>query len=319
MSPTLVQLQALAAVVDHQNFEQAAQSLHISISALSQRIAGLERVAGYPVVTRGRPAQVTEPGQSLLKLARQIDWLVSEHQREAADIAELRPSTMALAVNADSLSTWFKPMLRWFARNEVLLHLRIEDQDRTARLLERAEVVGAVSTRAAPPPGCRTTPLGRMRYLPTCAPELLPLEGLSEKDLPAWLQATPTLRFDTGDALPAQFAMHFGLSPGSLRSHLIPSNREYLDAVRAGLGWSVLPEDQVAGDLRDGQLVLLPTRHSIDVPLYWHRWRHNSALMENIDAEVGRCAERLRAPTVADGLAESPALNPGRAQHRVER
>ncbi len=297
MSPTLVQLQALAAVVDHENFEQAAQSLHISLSALSQRIAGLERFAGYPVVTRGRPAQVTEPGQSLLKLARQIDWLVSEHQRDSTDAAERQPSTMALAVNADSLSTWFKPMLRWFARNDVLLHLRIEDQDRTARLLERAEVVAAVSTRATPPPGCRTTLLGRMRYLPTCAPELLPLDGLSERDLPAWLQATPTLRFDTDDALPADFARQFNLSPGSLRSHLIPSNREYLEAVRAGLGWSVLPEDQVADDLRNRRLVLLPTPRTIDVPLYWHRWRLTSALMDHIDGEVGRCAQRLRATT----------------------
>ena len=72
-----------------------------------------------------------------------------------------------------------------------------------------------------------------MRYLPACAPELLPPEGLSERELPAWLEATPTLRFDTDDALPANFAKQFNPSPGSLRSHLIPSNREYLDGVRA--------------------------------------------------------------------------------------
>lgn len=297
MGPTLVQLQALAAVVDCQNFEQAAQSLRISISALSQRIAGLERVAGHPVVTRVRPAQVTERGQSLLKLARQVDWLVGEYQREAIEAAELQPGTMALAVNADSLSTWFKPMLRWFARHDVLLHLRIEDQDRTARLLERAEVIAAVSTRSTPPAGCRTIQLGHMRYLPACAPELLPPEGLSDSALPAWLAATPTLRFDTDDALPANFARQFNLSPGSLRSHLIPSNREYLDGVRAGLGWSVLPEEQVADDLREGRLVLLPTKRTIDVPLYWHRWRLNSPLMERIDGEVLRCAQHLHAST----------------------
>lgn len=296
-----MQLQAFAAVVDRGNFEQAANSLSISISALSQRIAGLERVAGHPVVTRGRPAQVTGPGQSLLKLARQIEWLIAEQQLESTDSAELRPSTKAVAVNADSLSTWFKPILRWFARHEVLLHLRIEDQDRTARLLQRAEVFAAVSTQATPPPGCRTTSLGHMRYLPTCAPELIPPDGLSEKDLPTWLQLTPTLRFDTDDQLPTEFGRQFDLRPDSLRSHLIPSNREYLDAVRAGLGWSVLPEDQVVDDLHAGRLVLLPTARTIDVPLYWHRWRLQSALMKRLDDEVRRCAQRLHAPTSQHG------------------
>lgn len=296
MGPTLVQLQALAAVVDQQNFERAAQMLHISVSALSQRVSGLERVVGHPEVTRGRPARVTEPGQSLLKLARQIDRLVADHQREATAGAQHQPSTMALAVNADSLSTWFKPMLRWFARHHVLLHLRIEDQDRTARLLERAEVVAAVSTRSTPPPGCRTIRLGPMRYLPACAPELLPPDGLAGSDLPAWLRATPTLRFDADDTLPATFAERFEVPPEALRSHLIPSNREYLDAVRAGLGWSVLPEDQVTDDISTGRLVLLPTARTVDVQLYWHRWRLDSALMEDVDDEVRRCARRLHAP-----------------------
>lgn len=300
MSPTLAQLQALAAVVDHQSFEAAAGSLRVSVSALSQRIAGLERLVGHPVVTRGRPSSVTAPGESLLRLARQIDMLVAEHQRVRPGEADHLPGTVALAINADSLSTWFKPVLRWFAAHDVLLHLRIEDQDRTARLLARAEVVAAVSTRAIPPPGCRTVSLGSMRYVSACAPELLPPDGLREADLPAWLEATPTLRFDADDALPGAFATQFGLSADRLRSHLIPSNREYLDAVRAGLGWSVLPEAQIVDDLETGRLVLLPTSRTVEVPLYWHRWRLASTFIEQLDTEVRRCARTLRA-TGAEG------------------
>jgi LysR family transcriptional regulator (chromosome initiation inhibitor) len=183
-------------------------------------------------------------------------------------------------------------MLRWFARSDVLLHLRIEDQERTARLLERAEVLAAVSTRSDPPPGCRAVPLGQMRYVPACAPELLPPEGLPSQELPAWVAVTPTLRFDAEDTLPDTFATRLGLSPDALRAHFVPSNREYLDAVRAGLGWSVLPEDQVTDDLARGSLVRLPTDATVDVPLYWHRWRLASNLLDAMDTEVRRCAEQ---------------------------
>ncbi|HVU91267.1 MAG TPA: LysR family transcriptional regulator, partial [Jatrophihabitans sp.] len=81
MAPTLAQLQALAAVVDHRSFEAAARALHISVGALSQRISALERLQGHPVVTRGRPARVAAPAEPLLALARQIDWLVAEHEK----------------------------------------------------------------------------------------------------------------------------------------------------------------------------------------------------------------------------------------------
>ena len=293
MSPTLAQLQALAAVVDHRSFDAAAGELRISVSALSQRIAGLERLTGHPVVTRGRPAGVTAPGEPLLRLARQIDLLVDEYDRRHPGGSDHVRSSVALAVNADSLSTWLKPMLRWFARHDVLVHLRIEDQDRTAHLLARAEVVAAVSTSPTAPPGCRAVGLGTMTYVPACAPELIPPAGLAPSELPAWLHDTPTLRFDADDSLPAAFAQQFGLAAESLHTHLIPSNREYLDAVRAGLGWSVLPEEQVTDDLTKGRLVRLPTERTVDVPLYWHQWRLGSPLLDELAAEVQRCAATL--------------------------
>jgi LysR family transcriptional regulator (chromosome initiation inhibitor) len=298
MAPTLAQLQALAAVVDHRSFEAAARALHISVGALSQRISALERLQGHPVVTRARPARVAAPAEPLLALARQIDWLVAEHEKATRPAGgAAAPTSVVLAVNADSLSTWFKPMLRWFAGRGVLLQLRIEDQDRTAGLLSRAEVIAAVSTRAEPTPGCQARALGRMRYLPACAPELLPPDGLEPRRLRQWLAATPTLRFDADDALPGAFAAQFGLDPHALPAHLIPSNREYLDAVRAGLGWSVLPEDQVRDDLEAGTLVRLPTRRTVEVALYWHRWRLGSPFLDEVDREVLRCARSLKRPT----------------------
>ena len=117
-----------------------------------------------------------------------------------------------------------------------------------------------------------------MRYLPVCAPELIPPLGLKPEELTHWLAAVPTIRFDDDDALPGAFAQELGVDVASLRAHLIPSNREYFDAVRAGLGWSVLPEGQVTNELNTGAVVRLPTPTIVHVPLYWHRWRLDSDL-----------------------------------------
>ena len=60
---------------------------------------------------------------------------------------------VAIAVNADSMSTWFTAVFDRLP--EVLFDLRIEDQDHSARLLREGAVMGAVTTERAPVPGCR--------------------------------------------------------------------------------------------------------------------------------------------------------------------
>ena len=64
------QCEALLAVVDAGSFEQAATRLHLTPSAVSQRVRALESQLGHPLVLRGRPCRATRVGQqySLLGL-----------------------------------------------------------------------------------------------------------------------------------------------------------------------------------------------------------------------------------------------------------
>lgn len=66
------QLAALQAVVDEGSFEAAARALHITPSAVSQRIKALEQAAGQVLVRRTRPCQPTEAGRPLVELASQL-------------------------------------------------------------------------------------------------------------------------------------------------------------------------------------------------------------------------------------------------------
>lgn len=72
MDASTDQLRTLAAVIDHGTFDRAAAALHITPSAVSQRIKSLEEQSGRIVVRRSKPVQATEAGAVLLRLARQV-------------------------------------------------------------------------------------------------------------------------------------------------------------------------------------------------------------------------------------------------------
>lgn len=298
-------LETLLAVCDEQSFTRAAARLQVTTGAVSQRIAALERAVGHPVVDRGQPPLPTAVGRELLRLARQSLLL---HQETAARLGDVLHAAeprirVALAVNADSLSTWFQPVVAGLARRgDLLLDLRIADQDRTADLLRSGSVLAAVTTESEPGPGCRSEWLGSMRYLPVCAPSLAPPRGRSLAD---HLGRTAMLQFDSLDRLPLQFLDQVGATDVP-PAHFVPSNREYFDAVRLGLGWSVLPEGQVGQALTDGDLVLLDRRRHVDVGLWWQRWRIDSSTIDEVTTAV-RAAAR-------DGLRGRPGRGSSEGQ-----
>lgn len=100
------QLNAFSAVIDEGSFERAAALLHITRSAVSQRIKLLEERVGQVLVRRATPCTATEAGQALYRHAREI--ALSEADALAAIGGGPRSTTrLAIGVNADSLATWF--------------------------------------------------------------------------------------------------------------------------------------------------------------------------------------------------------------------
>ena len=60
------QLDALAAVVEHNGFGPAAQALSLTLGAVSLRIKALEEQLGQRLLVRGKQVRVTPAGQALL-------------------------------------------------------------------------------------------------------------------------------------------------------------------------------------------------------------------------------------------------------------
>ena len=66
------QLQALAAVVEHGSFGAAAQTLSLTLAAVSLRVKSLEATLGQRLLVRGKKLHPTPSGQALLAHVKQL-------------------------------------------------------------------------------------------------------------------------------------------------------------------------------------------------------------------------------------------------------
>ncbi|WP_020576390.1 LysR family transcriptional regulator ArgP [Actinopolymorpha alba] len=286
-----VQLATFAAVIHEGGFDAAARALHVTPSAVSQRIKALEHAVGQVLVRRTKPCKATEAGQALLRLAGQIAVL----EREAMDaarspLADGQPRTrVTVVVNADSLGTWFLPALAELSEERAyLFDLREDDQDHTADLLRDGSVMAAVTAQNAPVQGCQVERLGAMRYQAIASPAFV--ERYLSDDLGTALPAAPVVVFNRKDQLQFRFLRKITRRRFDPPVHYVPSVWGFLDAVRLGLGWGMVPEDIARPEFESGRcLDIAPDRH-LDVPLYWQHWRVDSAILAALTASVKRAA-----------------------------
>lgn len=287
--------ETVAAVVDEGTLDAAARRLHITPSAVSQRIKSLEEQLGRVVLVRSKPARATEAGMAVVRLARQAALL--EHDALAdlgADPGEGARTSVPLAVNADSLGTWFlAPLARLGQRHPVVFDLHRDDQDFTAGLLESATVMGAVTSRATPVAGCRVSALGAMRYEAVATPAFAD-RWLRDGATPDALDAAPVVDFDRRDDLQNEWLSARGATARAPR-HYVPASNDFATAVRLGLGWALLPTFQSQEPLERGELVRLGGP-PVDVPLYWQQWNLRSPLLDAIADEIVAEGRRVLAP-----------------------
>ena len=271
------------------SFDAAAEVLHVTPSAVSQRIKALEQRVGQVLVVREKPCTATSAGAPLLRLAAQTALLEAEALAEMGG-SEGAAARIALAVNADSMATWFTGVFSTLGG--ALFDIRIEDQDHSTRLLREGVVMGAVTTERAPVPGCRVQPLGVMRYIPVASKAYIKRhlpDGFSAQAV----AAAPSLAWNRDDALQDELVRKAFRRSIARPQHVVPTAEGFAAAVRAGLGWGMFPDSRTAPHLRDGSFVRVADVH-LDVPLYWQCWKLDSPLVKTVTDAVGSAAESLR-------------------------
>jgi LysR family transcriptional regulator (chromosome initiation inhibitor) len=264
------QLETFSVLAETRHFGRAAKALNVTKSAVSLRIISLEEALGTPLLVRDGVTP-TPAGEILLHHIQVLKLL------EAETLHRIKPDVssrtkVSIAVNADSLATWFGPVACDIAKENIALELIVDDQDHTLAVLARGEAMGCISTARIAPTGFVAESIGAMEYECVATPSFTEAnfpQGLNLRDI----LAAPAVLFNRKDGLHAIFLEQLlGFSVNGYAGHYFPSPEALLAAIRAGIGYGLVPAMQVRPLIDSGDLVALAPRNRISVGLYWHHW-----------------------------------------------
>jgi LysR family glycine cleavage system transcriptional activator len=118
--PSLDTLRAFESAARHLNITKAANELHVTQSALSQRIGALEDELGFPLfLRRGRQIELTPRGAAL---AAAMGRAMAEITRAFAGLEEIEAArTLVISVLPSFAARWLMPrMMRFHAQHPEL-------------------------------------------------------------------------------------------------------------------------------------------------------------------------------------------------------
>ncbi len=292
------QLAAFDAAIATTSLSAAARQLRITLAATSLRIKALEATLGQRLLVRGKVARATIAGQALLthiKRVRLLEADLGAAMGLGAGNESHAFQSLSIAVNADSLGSWFLSGIQDALLDQRLtLNVTVDDQEHTLELLKNGDVIGCVTTAPNPLRGCLAEALGTMRYRCVATQKLR--EALSsDHSEPSLHQllSQPAIGFNTKDSLQDQFLKQcFGVSDLSYPRHHIPASDAYRAALCAGLGWGMQADVQAPNDLPSGELIDLYPGRFVDVPLFWHHWQHEPSQAARLTRVVVAAAKQ---------------------------
>jgi LysR family transcriptional regulator (chromosome initiation inhibitor) len=289
-------LDALLAVVRTGSFERAARDLNVTPSAVSQRVKLLEERVGSLLVKRGQPCEATASGALLCRHTERVQLLEAElggRMPALPGAPSERRAKLRIAVNDDSMSTWFIDAAADFCiERELMLDLVVDDQDHTAQRIREGDVQGAITTQAEPVPGWRSVKLGRMRYRAVCSPayfERYFADGLTRDAL----RRAPCVNFNEKDELQKRFVKRVSRADIEPPAHVVPHGEGFVRACTSGLAWGMCPQRLIAAQLDSGALVEVSPGARLDVDLYWQSWRLSVGWLDDFSAMLKHRAKTL--------------------------
>lgn len=286
-------IEALYTVQALQSFEAAAKKLHITQSAVSQRIKGLETHYGEPVLIRSLPYIATKLGEKLISHFKRI-CLLEESLGQQIDEASFKPH-VSIAINRDSLETWFLDLIKHTEIfGQVTLEIIADDQELTIDYLKKGLVSACLSTSTKEINGGKAPFLGNMDYLLVASPEFAKA-NFSEKDQKGCLISATAIKFDKNDQLHERYLeKFFGLSSEGMDFHKVPSVRAFKKYALLGYGYGLIPKIDIIDELKSKKLVLLSDK-VWKIPLYWHYWDIEAKFYKKFNLDVVQQAKKMLA------------------------
>lgn len=171
--PNFSLLRAFEAAARLESFTLAADELHLTQSAISHQVRGLEDFFGRPLfIRRNRRVELTLEGKRLLEsLSRVFDTI-----QAACNEVALAPQAEVLAVHSapSFAAKWLGPRLPEFTHSHPDITIRLTSGAEPLDLTREREIDVAISYRAVMErAGMLSVALGTERIVPLCSPELI--------------------------------------------------------------------------------------------------------------------------------------------------
>lgn len=287
-------IEALDSVVNKGSFERAAEQLFISQSAVSQRIKQLEKFLAQPVLIREQPPRPTLVGKKLLGLYRRVCLIEQELVPELTNQEQVRPVSLSIATNADSLATWLLPALNPVMKTrQVELNLVIYGESRTLDKLKNGEVVGAISLEPQPITGCSAEYLGKMEYVCVASPEFYQ-RYFSQGVNPKSLIKAPSVSYDQHDELHNKFLWdYFAVPRDQVINHTVGSSEAFVRLAVSGTAYCLIPRLQIMSELESGALLNMTPDFMLSYPIFWHHWQLETGVLLAISQAITSYAKSL--------------------------
>ncbi|KAB8041193.1 ArgP/LysG family DNA-binding transcriptional regulator [Janthinobacterium aquaticum] len=284
-------LAVLDAVASHGSFDKAALALGITQSAVSQRIKALEDASGRLLIIRGQPAVPTGLGQRLIVHHRNVKLMEASLDIDLGNSVSL--PEIAIAVDADSLATWFADALpALLAPPRCQLDVRLADSQTALQLVRDGAVFGCIASddaAADTATAASVTALGSLHYVCVATPQFAGHwfgDGLRREAL----QLAPAVISQHG--LLARFLREQLAFNETFPHHTLPEQTAHRSCITDGLAYGLLPQRLAAQALASDRLVDLAPGHTLELPLSWHAWTLDTPYTRLLSEQIIRTAQQ---------------------------
>jgi DNA-binding transcriptional LysR family regulator len=258
MNVSLRQLRVFEAVARQLSYTRAAEELHLSQPAVSMQVRQLEEEVGLNLFEKlGKSISLTEAGKEIFHYSRSINRSLQEMEDVMESLKGVNRGQLSVAV-ASTVNYFAPKLLAVFHKRfpGIGLKLDVTNREQLVRLLDANSVDMVLMGQA--PEGVDVESEAFMdNPLVVVAPPDHPLVGERDIDLERLAPEVFVMRepgSGTRQAMERFFAEH-GVS---IRHGMQMTRNEAIkQAVRAGLGLSVVSEHTIELELATGKLVML--------------------------------------------------------------
>ncbi len=267
---TLHQLQIFAAIAQHGSFTKAAEELFLTQPTVSQQMKQLTKAMGVPLYeVVGKKIYLTDAGQAVLNVSRDISQRFSELEMTLANIKGLKQGNLKLA--AITTAKYFVPrILGTFRQRYPGINISLQIANRQQILERLANNLDDLYFIGQPPEDLdinirhfldnplvviapRNHPLAQEKYIP--------LEKLVEE---------PLIMRESGSGTRMAVEGFFAENRLKMRVEMeIGSNEAIKQAVVGGLGLSILSRHSLALEGPQGPLVALDVE-GFPIQKHWY-------------------------------------------------